>query len=433
MNWDAVKAVADAVLYEGFILYPYRPSALKNRQRWTFGGVFPRAFSAESGSDPWSLRTECLVEAQGSARVSVRLRFLHLIARDVLALGADGAARPVASLRLGEREIVAWEEAVEREVEPAALDLASLADRAVRIDFAFPASHAREDLTDGGLVVGAVERTAHALAGALAISAERAAAGLWRLSLRVENHTVLTHGECASRALAQRSAFASTHVILSVDGGAFVSLTDPPPAAAQAAQACVNEGLWPVLVGCEGARDAMLASPIILYDYPQIAPESPGDLFDSAEIDEILTLRILTMTDEEKREAGAADPRARALIERTEALTEKDLARLHGALRSPRDFPRPALPPASLGGDTFSVGARVRLKPKARGADIMDIVLAGRVAVIEAIERDFEDRAHVAVTIEDDPGRDLGLDRFPGHRFFFSMDELEPLGAEAAP
>ncbi len=437
MRTDAIKAIADAVLYEGYILYPYRPSSIKNRQRWTFGGVFPQSFSMQSGSDPWALRAECLAQSAGELRLSVQLRFLHLVARDVLAFEpaagdeADEAAwRSVAALQIGARQFAAWEEAVEREVEAPDLDIAALADAPHRLGFAFPETREREALRDdAGALAGAIVRTGHALAGALTVSAAQTAPRRWRLTIRIENLTGLTQDECGSRGHAQRSAFASTHAILGVVGGELLSLTDPPEAAAADAAACVNEGLWPVLVGVQGASNAILASPIILYDYPQIAPESAGDLFDGTEIDEILTLRILTMTDAEKAEAAASDPRIRALLERTEALTADDMAKMHGVMRSPRDFPKPTLASVSTGGPPLSVGDRVRLNPKA-GGDIMDIVLAGKIAIVEAIERDFEDRTHVAVTIEDDPGRDLGLGRFPGHRFFFSREELEPVGVE---
>jgi hypothetical protein len=79
----------------------------------------------------------------------------------------------------------------------------------------------------------------------------------------------------------------------------------------------------------------MLVSPIILSDYPQVAPESPGDLFDGAEIDEILTLRILTMTDSEKEEMRQMDYRTRRILERTENLSPSQLMQLHGTLRNP--------------------------------------------------------------------------------------------------
>ena len=94
-----------------------------------------------------------------------------------------------------------------------------------------------------------------------------------------------------------------------------------------------NEGAWPVLVGEPDSRSTMLCSPIILEDHPRIAPESPGDLFDGGEIDQLLILNILSLTDEEKAEMRATDPRAREILERTEALTPEELMRLHGTIR----------------------------------------------------------------------------------------------------
>jgi hydrogenase maturation protease len=123
---------------------------------------------------------------------------------------------------------------------------------------------------------------------------------------------------------------------LSVREGEFVSLLDPPEALREAAAGCRNVGTYPVLVGDEGERGVMLSSPIILYDYPQIAPESAGELFDGTEIDEILTLRIMTLTDEEKHEMRGADERARRILERTEQLPAEQLMKMHGAMRSLR-------------------------------------------------------------------------------------------------
>jgi hypothetical protein len=288
-------------------------------------------------------------------------------------------------------------------------------------------------------------RTAQALCGEIVVGAEQAGEGVCRIAVRVENTTPLPESGDIGRDTAQRHALASTHVVLGIERGAFVSLTDPPAELAEAASRCDNRGLWPVLVGPEGAADMMLAAPIILCDHPKIAPESPGDLFDGCEIDEILTLRILTLTDTEKREIAAADPRSRAMLERTEALTEEELARLHGAFRdvlgSASSTPSPP-PMGHCGAESapsltlprkrgseewgLKVGDRVRLRPKT-GGDIMDVVLKGQIAVVEAIECDFEERVHVAVTILDDPGRDLGMDRMPGHRFFFALDEIEPV------
>ncbi len=128
----------------------------------------------------------------------------------------------------------------------------------------------------------------------------------------------------------------SAHTILRVQDGEFVSLLEPPPPFQEAAGACRNTGTWPVLAGEAGQRDTLLSSPIILYDYPQIAPESPGDLFDGAEIDEILSLRILTLTDQEKDAMRRSDERARSILERTEALPPEHFMKLHGVLRGLR-------------------------------------------------------------------------------------------------
>jgi len=139
------------------------------------------------------------------------------------------------------------------------------------------------------------------------------------------------------RAALQTLSLLSTHAILHVQsGGEFVSLTDPPEDLRAAAAACQNQGLWPVLAGDDGARDAMLAAPIILYDYPRVASESAGDFFDGTEMDEMLALRVLTLTDEEKAQARLTDPRARALLDRTENLSNDSMLKLHGIMRGLR-------------------------------------------------------------------------------------------------
>ncbi len=240
--------------------------------------------------------------------------------------------------------------------------------------------------------------------------------------------------------------FVSAHKILTLRGGEFVSLIDPPEVCREAAATCQNVGTWPVLAGEEGQRDVMLSSPIILYDYPQIAPESAGDLCDGTEIDEILSLRILTLTDEEKREMRQSDERGRRILERTETLPEEQWMKLHGVLRGLRPgfggYPmnewewqllEDKAPVESLhvAGVDLKAGDRVRLRPR-KGGDIFDMALAGQVATIEAIEQDYEGHYQFAVVVDSDPGRDMGMKRQPGHRFFFAPEEVEPVAGPAA-
>jgi hydrogenase maturation protease len=423
VNFATAERIVGAVLYEGYILYPYRPSAIKNQQRWTFGGVYPPGFPGAGAS---SMESQCLAAGEPRAQIEVRVRFLQPILRQIYAApavteprGEDAVFSEVPSLSCEGRTYYTWEEAIEREIRLPQAALEELARQPRSVDFEFPAERTAEPIAGREGVAGRVVRTREAIRGAASVAAMELEPGIYRLTLRMENSTPGPLGQSSAQAAGSR-AFMSTHMVAGISGGHFVSIIDPPARFTAAARACTNEAAWPILVGDHGASDTLLCSPIILYDHPQIAPESPGDLFDGTEIDEILTLRILTMTDAEKSEMAATDERARALLARTEALTQDQLLQLHGAMRNP-------------GTQSLQVGAHVRLNPKI-GADIMDLALAGQTAVIEALEVDFDNRIHVAVTIDADPGRDLGSARMPGHRFFFSPDEIEPVGAgEARP
>jgi hypothetical protein len=327
---DQVKLIADAVLYEGYILWPYRRSALKNAKRWTFGGVYPRAYS-ESGhpDDAWRMQTQCLAVGDGSTRADVRVRFLHVVDRRVLRATESGL-EPVDELTVGAERHLSWEEATEREV-GASFELAQLAESPQRLDVAIPETVDEEPLADpAGGIAGALRRTARGLAGTVEVRAEPVRPGVHRLTVAIANTTPWDGG---IRDAALERTFVSTHTIVRLEGGELASLTDPPEDLRELAGGCENVGTWPVLVGGPGDRTTLLSSPIILEDYPRIAPESPGDLFDGGEIDELLTLNILGLTDEEKREMRDSDPRAREILDRTARLTPEEIMRLHGAVR----------------------------------------------------------------------------------------------------
>jgi hypothetical protein len=310
---DPVRAIADAVLYEGYILWPYRRSALKNQRRFTFGGVYPPVHNAAHPDDRASMRTEVLLADPGrSVQCDVTVRFLQLVQRTVV--DADGSE--VDQLVLEGERYVSWEEAAEREVRADSIGVHPIS---------VTAGDASEELGDGQ---GALIRRWPALEGEIEIQAAPAGPGLMRLSVEVRNLTPFSPG--ASREEALRLSFCSTHILLHAREGRFVSLTDPPPGLIGAAAACRNEGTWPVFVGDPDDESTVLSSPIILEDHPRIAPESPGDLFDGGEIDQMLVLNILTLTDEERAEMAASDPRAREILERTEALTPDQLMQLHG-------------------------------------------------------------------------------------------------------
>ena len=302
MRNDPVHAIADAVLYEGYILWPYRRSAMKNAQRWTFGGVYPRAWNAAGHPDDRShVQTQVLV--QGDPRVEVVVRFLHVVRRQVM---SDG--RPVDELTVGGERHLSWEEAVERELAPGPIEL--------------PSGRHEDELGPGSSILRSWKR----LDGSIDVVTERLRRDLHRVTVHITNSSPFDPG---TREQALGQTFCSCHVVLRAAEGEFVSLTDPPPELREEAAACVNDGVWPVLVGDPRTT---LASPIILEDYPRVAPESPGDLFDGGEIDQMLVLNILTLTDEEKAEMRASDPRAREILDRTESLTPEQLMALNGRL-----------------------------------------------------------------------------------------------------
>ena len=346
-SFALAEQIANAVLYEGYILYPYRPSSVKNRQRWTFGGLYPQPYSQAQGEpDSWQLQTECLVVGSADTTLAVKARFLHLLWREVgelkppaFALVAPLDFHTVESLTVGDKVYHTWQEAIERTVDLAPMRLSNLVTQPYQQHFAYPASQTTELLprTDG-LVVGVIVRQQQAISGVVEASAEQMGDQLYKVTVKIMNLTPLAAAEQATRDTALLCSFVSTHAILQVDAGAFVSLIDPPATYAATAATCRNIGAYPVLVGEAGAGDLMLASPIILYDYPEIAPESAGDLFDGTEIDEILTLRILTMTDAEKQEMRQVDERAKALLDRTEALPAEQLMKLHGTMRTRRPW-----------------------------------------------------------------------------------------------
>lgn len=348
MNLSLVEKIANAVLYEGYILYPYRPSAVKNQQRWNFGALCPESYSqAQGGTEAWTMQTECLVQGNGETALDVKVRFLHLLTREVCELtkplpeldeSDEPESRVVAALEVNGQLFQTWQEATERDVRWPGINLSEALSQTARLDFNFPVSRALEPLRDetSGQIVGFIVRNQQSVEGTIEVTAERAGDDLFKLTVRILNLTSLEDAGQKSRDEALMRSFVSTHTILSVRDGEFVSLLDPPEAAREAAALCRNTGTYPVLAGEEGTRDCMLSSPIILYDYPQIAPESAGELFDGTEIDEILTLRIMTLTDEEKREMRGADERARQILERTEMLPAEQLMKMHGAMKSLR-------------------------------------------------------------------------------------------------
>ncbi|HEY6422491.1 MAG TPA: hypothetical protein VIY28_04425 [Pseudonocardiaceae bacterium] len=435
---DLARGVADAVLYEGYLLYPYRASAGKNQVRFQWGVLVPPAYAAAGHGEHASSHTECLLEPGRDPVLHIRLRFLQLQHRS----GGDGSV-PV------------FDEAVEHEIN-AVISVAELSGTEL-LDSEFLGAERVVPVTVAGgtETVDGITRERWPLEGEIRVSVQRLEGpyGLLKLAMDVVNTAQWTEQD-AARYLALRHSLLAAHTVLALTDGEFISLIDPPEWAKPAAESCHNERTWPVMIGEPGRRDVILASPIILYDYPAIAPESPGELFDGTEIDEILTLRTMTLTDEEKAEARATDPRARKLMDRVDSMPPEMLDKLHGAIRYLGETPGTRKEPdpietittpgtpwwdpgadASVNPDTDSVvidgvevakGSKVLLTPGLRRADAQDMFLAGRTATVAAVLLDVDGNNHVAVILDDDLGADIAMAH--GRFRYFAPEELAPLG-----
>ncbi|MEV6555053.1 hypothetical protein AB0M22_05000 [Nocardia sp. NPDC051756] len=429
------RAVADAVLYEGYLLYPYRASSRKNQSRWQFGVLGPVGAASAGLGEESSISAQCLIAAIPDTTITLSVRFLQLQRRAV----EDRNGSRTAELTVGAQSWIAWDEATEREIVVGPMPLAA-GTWPVRVSGGTDI----EDITDArGELAGRLVRTRLALDAELELSVDHDA-GYVRLTVLVRN--------VGPAATDQRDAIARSligaHVIAEVTDGQFISLLEPPDDAAEAAARCVRDRCFPVLAGPPGDQSLLLISPIILYDHPEIAEQSEGPLFDSTEIDEILTLRVMTMTDEEKAQARATDARAAQIIDRCDAMTPESMQQLHGVLRDPHlgqaqlipEIPegvdwwdpladnavQPESDAVSIAGVRVCKGSRVRLHPSRR-ADAQDLFFDGKIARVTSVHEDVDGHAHVGVVIEDDPAADLH--EWYGRYLYFAPDEIEPLAS----
>ncbi|MBV9313345.1 MAG: hypothetical protein JO100_06255 [Pseudonocardia sp.] len=455
---DDVGKVADAVLFEGYVLYPYRASAQKNQLRWQFGVLTPRDW-AQRATENWYSNTECLLEPAPDAVLHVRLRFLRLRRREVQRLDGDQFV-DTDELTVGEQLHLPWDEGLP-EVIDADLplgELIELADGKRVIPVELAGERTEEPITEDDRPVGRLVRTSWPVSARITVGTEAVPGpyGALKLRVRVENtgNTGPEPSAGSGREEALRHSLIAAHTILVLSAGEFLSTADPPEWARPAAEACVNEHTWPVLAGSPDHPRVVLSSPIILSDFPEIAPESPNELYDGTENDEILSLRTLALTDAEKREARATDPRAAAVVDAIDSMPPEIFERLHGVIRSMGGVPtfdqvRDNVPTISdetggkpwwdpgqdasvdpetdsvrIGEHTVAKGTRVILRPTGR-ADAQDIFLVGRPAVVSAVFNDVDGDVHLAVVLTDDPASEFQASH--GRYRYFRPDEIEVL------
>jgi hypothetical protein len=434
-TWGRARAIADAVLYEGYLLYPYRGTSSKNQSRWQWGVLGPLgAADAGIGEDD-SLSAQFVV--RGADAVTLVVRFLQLQRRAAECDDGRGGYHPVDELRTPSGRWLSWDEAVEVELP---FGPVRLADPSARWEFPVTAPAATDiEAVDGGRLV----RTRQEVCAELSVGVERDG-DLDRVTVTVRN----TGSPARDKDDATARSLLGTHIIAEAVDGEFVSLLEPSEDAAPAVARCHQHRCFPVLAGEAGDRDLLLISPIILYDYPEIAEQSEGTLYDSTEIDELLTLRVMTMTDEEKAAARATDPLAAQIIDRCDSMSPDAMASMHGVLRDPHQVSslvpevpddvgwwepladnavQPDIDAVVVNGVRIARGSRVRLHPSRR-ADAQDLFFAGQTARVTSVHEDVDGNQHVGVVIEDDPAADLH--DWYGRSLYFSPYEVEPLAAQ---
>jgi hypothetical protein len=457
-RFATASGVADAVLYEGYVLYPYHASNGKNGGgvRFQWGVLTPKRWTETDPSERSVMRTELIVDPGVEPAMAVRIRCLQLQHRGVEEADGDGGFVPTVKLEAGDRLWMEWDEAIEQDFELGVIGLLPLAEVAREIPFQFPAATDTETITEGDSVVGRIIRSTEEVNGVVRITAGWADGPgvLMKVTIEVENTTDWSEPGVPRDQVMRRSLVA-VHTMAALEDAGFCSAFDPPAGSEEAVAGCKSVGAYPVLVGRTGSTDLVLASPIILYDYPAIAPESEGDFHDGCEIDEILALRVLTLTDDEKAEARGTDPRARAIIDRCDNMQAPSWDKLHGTMRDVRAIeaeaegridrsdpePVPWLDPVIDGSfdpwtDTVFIGeaevgkgCRVRLHPSHR-ADVHDMFLADLTATVAGVFHDVDGGFHIAVTVDGDPATELYEQQ--GRFYYFHPDEIQPLSdAEA--
>ena len=402
MSVKGVDELVSSLLYEGYALYPYTPGAAKNATPTPFGIVYPPDYAETQPAAFSMLRLECVLRGGPEAKLTGSVRFLQAA---------------------GERH-----KGVERRLDPGTATLAELAREPLDLEYSFEA----EDADDAPPLRGRVRMRADLLGPELA-----------RVKLCVHNDSEVgpTEGDEPTRAEGLRRSLLSTHPMLEVEDGEFVSPLERDGEEGEAVEASEAVNTFPVLVG--DGDVAVLGAAIMLPDHPELAPESLGNLFDNTEIEEALLLHVQTLSDEEREGIAEQDPAVQEMIERADKVSNDEMMSLHGRLtyKEPDDDEGEGevtngtqlVPPAGidvtpgeqeleLGPKSVRLGDKVVLRPGTEG-DVFDKILHGRTATVERIYKGYDERVYLGVTVDDDPGQDLLRDT--GRYLFFFADEVE--------
>lgn len=306
-----LEQLTRALLYEGYALFPYKRTATKNMKPVPFGVVYPQHYNFHHAEAHSHLQTECIVKGNADLEMEIKVRFLHLRIKNLLERVENGVVderdengfHAVESLQSGDENYVSGWEAIEREIASGNVSISKLVQHGMECRIEFPeAEESRFLHNSANESVGKQIIRLSPLVGLMTISARPIDGweNFFKITVKVINTTRVKNPNTASRNEIFKQSFLSTHTILRASGGEFISVFAPEEQWQAVVAQCQNINTWPVLVDQDNST--MLSSPIIIYDHPQMAPQSTGDLFDSTEIEEALLLHVAVLSEAEKKD-----------------------------------------------------------------------------------------------------------------------------------
>ncbi|MEO7294341.1 MAG: hypothetical protein ABIW34_14630 [Ginsengibacter sp.] len=320
-----LEELTRTLLYEGYSLFPYHRSAIKNQKPVPFGVIYPKDYNTYNQHSHAAMQSECIVTGGDDLSINIIVRFLHLIKTEVLKQNNEKENEV--------DDVVAGWQTIEREINSGNLLITELIKN--RKEFPIRFDKMNEDryvYDDSDNVKAKRINSASEIKGNVIIEASTVEnmKNTFRIRVNITNTSSIVNADVIARDEALCQSFLSTHIILKSANGEFISGQNPAENFKQAIAQCKNTGTWPILV--DESNTTMLCSPIILYDHPQINPQSKGDLFDSTEIEEALMLHFAVMSDDEKNRIADSDEKLKAMLNKVGMVTPEEMIGLHGGM-----------------------------------------------------------------------------------------------------
>ncbi|MEP6513945.1 MAG: hypothetical protein ABJA79_08750 [Parafilimonas sp.] len=327
------------LLYEGYALYPYHRSAVKNQKPIPFGVVFPRDYNAHNEHARSNMQTQCIIDGSDDSLININVRFLHLKKIELLEHiapeeNAGNDFIPVFNLTVKDKSYQAGWQTIERKITAGDLQIAQLIRHKEVISIGFDKMFERKNIyADSDTIAAKQINNVSEIKGTVIIAAALVEnmQNVFRITVNISNTTPVADAEVVTRDEVLSQSFLSTHIVLQTRNAAFISHQSPGEKWEAAIAGCENINTWPILI--DENDTTLLSSPIILYDHPQINPQSSGDLFDSTEIEEALLLHVNLLSDEEKKRIAQSDEKLQAMLSKVSQVTLEELINFHSGLK----------------------------------------------------------------------------------------------------